>query len=86
VNGAAASTAVRLDAGQATVLLPPNVAVRVHCHADIGEVDCLGQHGVADGPDADVRVVDPGVNVPPGSAELDLDVSVRTGSVEVRRG
>jgi len=45
--GAAATvrTVVGLEAGQATVLLPPNLTVRVHCHADVGDVDCLGQRG-----------------------------------------
>jgi hypothetical protein len=73
-------TVVSLEAGQATVLLPPNLNVRVHCHADMGDVDCLGQSGDRNGPMADVVVADPGAPV------LELDVTVRTGAVEVRRG
>jgi phage shock protein PspC (stress-responsive transcriptional regulator) len=83
--GAAATvhTAVRLEAGQATVLLPPNLTVRVHCHADVGDVDCLGQRGRGQGPAADVVVTDPGGAVGP---QLELDVTVRAGQVEVHRG
>src|SRR5882757_3077880 len=73
-------TFISLEAGQATVLLPPNLNVRVHCHADMGDVDCLGQSGRDDGPMADVVVADPGAPV------LELDVTVRAGAVEVRRG
>ena len=73
-------TLVSLEAGQATVLLPPNLNVRVHCHADMGDVECLGQSGERQGPTADVVVADPGAPV------LELDVTVRTGAVEVRRG
>ncbi|HWN32820.1 MAG TPA: PspC domain-containing protein [Pseudonocardia sp.] len=74
-------TLIRLEAGQATVLLPPNLNVRVHCHADMGDVDCLGQRGRSEGPMADVVVADPG-----GPPALELDVTVRAGAVEVRRG
>ncbi|HEX4247866.1 MAG TPA: PspC domain-containing protein [Pseudonocardia sp.] len=73
-------TLVSLEAGQATVLLPPGLNVRVHCHADMGDVDCLGQSDRSDGPMQDVVVADPGTPV------LELDVTVRTGAVEVRRG
>ena len=79
-------TVVSLEAGEATVLLPPNANVRVHCHVDMGEVDCLGRGGGDEGPSADVEVTDPGVNVPANSRPLDLEVIVRTGAVEVRRG
>jgi len=79
-------TVVSLEAGEATVLLPPNANVRVHCHVDMGEVDCLGRAGGDEGPSADVEVNDPGVNVPANSRPLDLEVIVRTGAVEVRRG
>lgn len=83
-------TSVVLGAGEASVVLPANVPVRVHCHADLGQVDCLGQRGHANsaarGPGADLVVTDPGVNVPAGTRTLDLDVSVHTGHVEVRRG
>lgn len=79
-------TVVSLEAGEATVLLPPNANVRVHCHVDMGEVNCLGRSGRDGGPSADVEVFDPGVNVPSNSRPLDLEVTVRTGAVEVRRG
>jgi phage shock protein PspC (stress-responsive transcriptional regulator) len=74
-------TVVGLEAGQATVLLPPNLRVQVHCHADMGDVDCLGQSGRDEGPMADVVVAEPG-----GPPVLELDVTVRAGAVEVRRG
>jgi phage shock protein PspC (stress-responsive transcriptional regulator) len=80
---AAVHTVVRLEAGQATVLLPPNLNVRVHCHADVGDVDCLGQRGRGQGPTADVVVADPGGAPGP---QLELDVIVRAGQVEVHRG
>jgi phage shock protein PspC (stress-responsive transcriptional regulator) len=82
----AVRTSVTLDAGDVQVLLPPNVPVRVHCHADLGDVRCLDQRDSTDGPSADIVVTDPGVDVPPGSRPLELDVSIRTGDVEVRRG
>ncbi|MDT7636786.1 MAG: hypothetical protein QOC83_1074 [Pseudonocardiales bacterium] len=83
--GAAATvrTVVGLEAGQATVLLPPNLTVRVHCHADVGDVDCLGQRGRGQGPAADVTVTDPAGALSP---QLELDVTVRAGQVEVHRG
>ena len=79
-------TVVRLDAGEATVLLPPDLPVRVHCHADVGELRCLGTGGHASGPSSDIRVQDPGVGAPPGGPVLDLDVIVGAGDVEVTRG
>jgi phage shock protein PspC (stress-responsive transcriptional regulator) len=79
-------TVVRLDAGQATVLLPPDLPVRVHCHADVGDLQCLGTAGHASGPSSDIRVQDPGVGAPPGGPVLDLDVIVGAGDVEVTRG
>lgn len=79
-------TEVRLNAGQATVLLPPDLPVRVHCHADAGDVHCLGGGGHASGPTSDIRVRDPGVGTPPGAPVLDLEVVVGAGDVEVTRG
>ncbi|MDT7674691.1 MAG: hypothetical protein QOD82_2593, partial [Pseudonocardiales bacterium] len=76
-------TFISLEAGQATVLLPPNMTVRVHCHADVGDVDCLGQRGRGQGPSADVTVTDPAGALSP---QLELDVTVRAGQVEVHRG
>jgi hypothetical protein len=80
---AAVHTVVGLEAGQATVLLPPNLTVRVHCHADVGDVDCLGQRGRGQGPAADVTVTDPTGALHP---QLELDVTVQAGQVEVHRG
>jgi phage shock protein PspC (stress-responsive transcriptional regulator) len=82
-GAATVHTVVRLEAGQATVLLPPNLTVRVHCHADVGDVDCLGQRGRGQGPAADVTVTDPAGALRP---QLELDVTVRAGQVEVHRG
>jgi phage shock protein PspC (stress-responsive transcriptional regulator) len=82
-TAATVRTVVGLEAGQATVLLPPNLTVRVHCHADVGDVDCLGQRGRGQGPAADVTVTDPAGALSP---QLELDVTVRAGQVEVHRG
>jgi hypothetical protein len=83
----------------------------VRCHAEVGEVDCLGvaghrsggdRPGWADrgddpddwgypgdwggGPTADAQVTDPGADGVTGGRPLELDVTVGTGHVEVRRG
>jgi hypothetical protein len=85
-------TQVTLRVGEALVLVPPNADVRVHCHASIGEVDCLGDPGARysatedDGPTADAVVNSLGDDGVAGGRPLEIDVNVGTGSVEVRRG
>jgi phage shock protein PspC (stress-responsive transcriptional regulator) len=85
--GQPARTVVNLEVGDITVLLPPNVDVTVHCRAEIGDVNCLGQHGETDGPTQDVTVQrDLGADGVPSGRALELELLVRTGDVEVRRG
>lgn len=78
--------------GEAVVLVPANADVRVHCHAAIGEVDCLGDQGTRygasedGGPTADAVVNSLGDDGVAGGRPLEIDVNVGTGSVEVRRG
>ncbi len=84
-------TSVNLEFGQVVVWLPPNADVQVHCHASIGDVDCLGQRGNRDGnadrngPTADARVDSLGLDGLTGGRPLILDVTVGTGHVEVKR-
>jgi phage shock protein PspC (stress-responsive transcriptional regulator) len=85
-------TVVSVQFGEVTVLVPANADVRVHCHAAIGEVDCLGdpgdRYGVSgnDGPTADAVIDSLGYDNAAGGRPLEIDVNVGTGSVEVRRG
>lgn len=79
-------TQVVLDMGDASVLLPPDADVRVRCHADVGDVDCLDVRGSTGGPTADATVTDLGADGVPSGRILELDVFVRTGSIEVSRG
>lgn len=79
-------TSVNVEVGDVTVLLPPNMDVRVHCHTDLGSVDCLGNEGREDrGPTADAVVEEVVAVQTPGAPRLELDVNVGTGSVEVER-
>ncbi len=87
-------TSVRVELGEAVVRVPPNADVRVRCFASVGEVDCLGvpetragaDGAGRDGPSAQARVDDLGADRVAGGRPLDIDATVGTGSVEVRRG
>ncbi|WP_438822691.1 PspC domain-containing protein [Nocardia barduliensis] len=57
--------------GEAHILLPADMTVRTHCTATMAEALCA--EGIS-GPNT------------PGAPVLDLDVDVRAGNVEVRRG
>ncbi|WP_051046244.1 PspC domain-containing protein [Nocardia asiatica] len=57
--------------GEARILLPADMTVRTHCTATMAEALC--ENGIS-GPNT------------PGAPVLDLDVDVRAGNVEVRRG
>ncbi|GAA5152005.1 hypothetical protein GCM10023321_20010 [Pseudonocardia eucalypti] len=79
-------TSVNVEVGDVTVLLPPNMDVRVHCHTDLGSVDCLGNEGREErGPTADAVVEEVAAVRTPGAPRLELDINVGTGSVEVER-
>jgi phage shock protein PspC (stress-responsive transcriptional regulator) len=70
----------RVDVGHLLVLLPDNLRTSIHARAGIGDVQVLGT-------DYDGRGVDKHLEVgPAGTRQLTLDLSVRTGMVEVRRG
>ncbi|MBO0878000.1 MAG: hypothetical protein J2P19_31885, partial [Pseudonocardia sp.] len=79
-------TVVNLEVGDITVLLPPNLDVSVHCKAEFGDVNCLGQHGESDGPTQETTVSDPGADGVRSGRPLELELLVRTGDVGVRRG
>jgi predicted membrane protein len=84
-------TRVRVQTGEVVVIVPADMDVRVHCHADAGDVDCLGVDGRpesdddTEGPSADARVDNLGADAARGGRVLELDVSVGVGQVEVRR-
>jgi phage shock protein PspC (stress-responsive transcriptional regulator) len=70
----------RVDVGHLLVLLPDRLRVTVDARAGIGDVQVFGTE--TSGRRA-VQHVDLG---PPGGRRVTLDLSVRTGVVEVRRG
>lgn len=79
-SGDLTTITARVDVGHLLVLLPEGRRVSLHATAGIGNVQLLGV-------DYDGRRIDERLDVgPPGGAVLDLDLSVRTGMVEVRRG
>lgn len=79
-SGDPTTITARVDVGHLLVLVPEGRRVSLHARAGIGNVQLLGV-------DHDGRRVDERLDVgPPGGSLLDLDLSVRTGMVEVRRG
>lgn len=78
-------TKISMQAGEVIVILPPNADVTVHCHTDVGTVDCLGQHDDGD-PGADLRDADLGEDRTAGGRQLDIDITVGAGTVSVTRG
>ena len=67
----------RVDVGRVVVVVPRDVALRVHSEADLGTVSVLGQSG-------DGRKVDRSVDQT-GRRVLELDAHVGAGSVHVER-
>ena len=75
------ATEVEVRAGQASVIVPDDVAVNVTCTTNAGEVDCLGsrQSGLRQEVTRDQ----------PGSSDkgtINLHVHVGAGQAEVRNG
>jgi phage shock protein PspC (stress-responsive transcriptional regulator) len=70
----------RVDVGHLLVLLPPQARVAVTAKAELGDL-------LLDGQDKNGRQVARSVDYgPEGAPQVRLDLSVRTGQVEVRRG
>ena len=79
--GATVATEVEVRAGQASVIVPENVAVNVTCSTNAGEVDCLGDH--RSGLRQEVTVNQPGSS---DEGTINLRVHVGAGQAEVRHG
>lgn len=70
----------RVDVGHLLVIVPDRLRVALHAAAQLGDVQVLGS-------DTNGRRVDRQVALgPEGRPQVRLDLSVRTGAVEVRRG
>lgn len=70
----------RVEVGHLLVLLPEGVRIALDARADLGDVDLFGQ-------ETNGRKVSEHLELgPAGRPQLRLDLSVRTGQVEVRRG
>jgi len=77
-------TKIKLDgAGEAKVTVPAYADVELTCHADLGDVSCLGQH--KSGNDSEVDVSENG-DAGPDGLKIVLDIEVGAGQVEVLRG
>ena len=74
------SVAARVDVGHLLVLVPEGVRVSLDARAQLGDLLLLGA-------DTNGREVSRHLDLgPSGQPQLRLDLSVRTGQVEVRRG
>jgi phage shock protein PspC (stress-responsive transcriptional regulator) len=79
-EGQTLRVAARVDMGHLLVLLPPQARVAVTAKAELGDL-------LLDGQDKNGRRVSRTVDYgPAGTPQVRLDLSVRTGQVEVRRG
>jgi hypothetical protein len=79
--GSTVATEVEVRAGNATVIVPDDVAVNVTCSANAGDVDCLGSQ--ESGLRQEVMVGRPGSS---DNGTINLDVHVGAGQAEVRNG
>lgn len=79
-EGSTVAVDARVDVGHLVVLVPDGVRVALDARAELGELVLLGERVEGQGLE---RQVDLG---PPGSPQVRLALSVRTGQVEVRRG
>ncbi len=68
--------------GELTVLLPPDVDVTINADLVVGEIQALNR--VSGGFGSEVRVVDDGADGP-GGGELELQLDLGAGQIEVRR-
>ncbi len=76
------STMVRVDAGEAIVILPATADVDLKCEIAVGDMNCLGHPA---GPGEDLEFENLGADGE-GGLKVDLHVDVNAGDVEVRRG
>ena len=77
LNDGATHVGTRVDVGNLRVIVPKNVALRVHGDAQLGQVEVLGQ--AADGRNVDKKIDQTGKQV------LVLDAHVGVGKVTVTR-
>jgi phage shock protein PspC (stress-responsive transcriptional regulator) len=75
-------TMIRVDAGEAIVIVPENADVHVRCEVGVGDVNCLGRR---DDVGSDMEFEDLGPDGE-GGRRIELHVDVNAGDVEVRRG
>jgi phage shock protein PspC (stress-responsive transcriptional regulator) len=73
---------VGTDAGDVTILVPKNADVDLNCEVTAGDLNCLGRSG---GPGSEVKVREDYGSDGEGGLEIELDVEVTAGDVEVRR-
>ena len=78
---AAADVDINVGAGEVTVILPPDLPVRVEAAAGAGEIDVLGER--ADGVNVARDFTSPDFGA--GGPTLTLDIGVSAGQIEVRR-
>jgi len=78
-----ASVEVRMDAGNLTVILPPDVDTDVSAKVDVGSASVLGQQWDGLGQDTH-RITDNGADGP-GGGQLHLVTTLDLGKLEVHR-
>ncbi|MGH3878210.1 MAG: PspC domain-containing protein [Actinophytocola sp.] len=77
-------TRIKLDLGDVQVIVPESADVDIRCEADLGDVQCLDRERAGTN-DNVVTVEDDGPDGP-GGLDVDMQIEVGTGAVEVRRG
>ncbi|HET9517668.1 MAG TPA: PspC domain-containing protein [Actinoplanes sp.] len=82
-TGQRQQTSVVMNAGKLTVLLPPAVDTTATVHVDLGSTDVFGQ--VADGTGLAAREVTDRGTDGVGGGDLQLDIRLNVGDVEVKR-
>jgi phage shock protein PspC (stress-responsive transcriptional regulator) len=78
----AVTLAVDQGVGELTVILPPDVDTIINADLGVGEIDVLDQ--TSGGFGRETRIVDDGADGP-GGGELELQLDLGLGSIEVRR-
>lgn len=82
-NAGSVTTSIHLSIGDLTVQVPADADVTVTCHAQVGDVSCLGQEEHGTNPSVP-PTTDYGPDGP-GGLRINLDASVGAGRVEVDR-
>jgi hypothetical protein len=82
-NSGTVNTEVETGVGGVTVEVPKNADVDLRCEADLGSLDCLGQH--SDGRNASREIRDNGPDGP-GGLKIVLHAHAGVGEVVVNRG